>query len=172
MPRVMCTLNYFFHKRLELKKNMKKIFTIFALFILVSMYTAKQEAAWTELSLKHKTHVFKTKYFIEAYKELHKEGSISKMVLDNKIKQLETTLKKKITKDFNLETITNFLRESKVKGVRINGEEIEVSTVKPVVSGIIMYYSHKTIDCKFMVMDGKLLVIAVMDASMGKDLAT
>ena len=75
---------------------------------------------------------------------------------------------KNVPKTFNIETVTKFLRDSKLN-VTINGESIDASVVKPVVSGRQMYYSHKVIDCKFMETDGKLLLIAVMDSSMGKD---
>ena len=75
---------------------------------------------------------------------------------------------KNVPKTFNIETVTKFLRDSKIN-VTINGESIDASVVKPVVSGRQMYYSHKVIDCKFMETDGKLLLIAVMDSSMGKD---
>jgi hypothetical protein len=75
---------------------------------------------------------------------------------------------KDVPKTFNIETVTKFLRDSKIN-VTINGESIDASVVKPVVSGRQMYYSHIVIDCKFMETDGKLLLIAVMDSSMGKD---
>ena len=118
---------------------------------------------------REKDHPVNTEFdFGNLEKELEKKRVIFEQD-ENLWKGIGALKSKHVPKDFNLETVTKFLRESKVKGVWINGEEIDVSTVKPVVSGIIMYYSHKTIDCKFMVKDGKLLVIAVMDASMGKD---
>ena len=118
---------------------------------------------------RERDHPVKTDFdFGNLEKELEEKRIIFEQD-ENLWKGIGALKSKHVPKDFNLETITKFLRESKVKGVRINGEEIDVSTVKPVVSGIIMYYSHKTIDCKFMVKDGKLLVIAVMDSSMGKD---
>jgi hypothetical protein len=80
-----------------------------------------------------------------------------------------THLKSKdVPKTFNIETVTKFLKDSKLN-VTINGESIDASVVKPVVSGRRMYYSHKVIDVKFMETDGKLLLISVMDSSMGKD---
>ena len=85
---------------------------------------------------------------------------------------------KDVPKQFDIETVTKFLTESKIN-VTINGEAIDVSTVKPVVSGRQMYHSHKVIDCKFMfttslgsmiTADGNyFLLISVMDSSMGKD---
>ena len=85
---------------------------------------------------------------------------------------------KDVPKQFDIETVTKFLTESKIN-VKINGEAIDVSTVKPVVSGRQMYHSHKVIDCKFMFTtslgslitpDGNYFVlISVMDSSMGKD---
>ena len=51
----------------------------------------------------------------------------------------------------------------------INNEAI-ISVEKPVVKGRQLYHSRKIIDCKFMVVNGKLLLFdAVMDASMSKE---
>ena len=73
---------------------------------------------------------------------------------------------KDVPKKFNIETVTKFLRDSKIN-VLINGESIDESVIKPVVSGREMYSSHKVIDFKFNVIDGKFVLIAVMDSSMG-----
>ena len=136
-------------------------------FVLKKLVTELQRLK--TLAEREKDHPVKTDFdFGNLEKELEEKRIIFEQD-ENLWKGIGALKSKHVPKDFNFETITKFLRESKVKGVRINGEQIDVSTVKPVVSGIIMYYSHKTIDCKYKVKDGKLLVIAVMDASMGKD---
>ena len=93
------------------------------------------------LAEREKDHPVKTVFdFGNLQKELEEKRIIFEQ--DEELWKGIAALKSKhVPKDFNLETITNFLRQSKVKGVRINGEEINVSTVKPVVSGIIMTIS-------------------------------
>ena len=81
-------------------------------------------------------------------------------------KSLENFKTKNAPKKFNIETVTRYLRDSKIK---IGGETVDISTVKPVVKGRELYLSHKIMAGVYLIFDGKLLLDCIMGSSMGKD---
>ena len=81
-------------------------------------------------------------------------------------KSLENFKTKNAPKKFNIETVTKYLRDSKIK---IGGETVDISTVKPVVKGRELYHSHKIMAGVYIIVDGKLLIDCIMGSSMGKD---
>ena len=81
-------------------------------------------------------------------------------------KSLENFKKKNAPKKFNIVTVTKFLRDSNIK---IGGETVDISTVKPVVKGRELYHSFKIMAGVYLIFDGKLLLDCIMGSSMGKD---